>query len=134
MLMPGKVKHRKQQKNLRKGKACKGNKISFGDYGLQAQEFAWISNRQIEACRITLSKVMKRAGKVWIRIFPDKPLTLKPAETRMGKGKGNPEKWVAVVKPGRIMFELEGVPEKVAREALRKASHKLPIKTKFVIR
>jgi len=134
MLMPAKTKYRKQQKNVHKGKANKGNEISFGDYGLKAQEFGWISNRQIEACRVTLSKVMKRAGKVWIRIFPDKPLTVKPAETRMGKGKGNPEKWVAVVKPGRIMFELEGVSEEIARDALMRAAFKLSVKTKFVKR
>jgi large subunit ribosomal protein L16 len=134
MLMPAKLKHRKQQKNIHKGKAFKGNELSFGDFGLQAQEYGWISNRQIEACRVTLSKVMKRLGKVWIRIFPDKPLTVKPAETRMGKGKGNPEKWVAVVKAGRMMFELEGVTEEVARDAMRRAAFKLPIKTKFVKR
>jgi len=134
MLMPAKLKHRKQQKNIHKGKAFKGNELSFGDFGLQAQEYGWISNRQIEACRVTLSKVMKRLGKIWIRIFPDKPLTVKPAETRMGKGKGNPEKWVAVVKAGRMMFELEGVTEEIARDALRRAAFKLPIKTKFVKR
>jgi len=134
MLMPAKLKHRKQQKNIHKGKAFKGNELSFGDFGLQAQEYGWISNRQIEACRVTLSKVMKRLGKIWIRIFPDKPLTVKPAETRMGKGKGNPEKWVAVVKAGRMMFELEGVTEEVARDAMRRAAFKLPIKTKFVKR
>lgn len=134
MLMPAKLKHRKQQKNIHKGKAFKGNELSFGDFGLQAQEYGWISNRQIEACRVTLSKVMKRLGKIWIRIFPDKPLTVKPAETRMGKGKGNPEKWVAVVKAGRMMFELEGVTEEIARDAMRRAAFKLPIKTKFVKR
>ena len=134
MLMPAKLKHRKQQKNIHKGKAFKGNELSFGDFGLQAQEYGWISNRQIEACRVTLSKVMKRMGKVWIRIFPDKPVTKKPLETRMGKGKGAPEFWVAVIKPGRILFEVAGITRDVAAEALNLASHKLPLRTKIVTR
>jgi large subunit ribosomal protein L16 len=117
-----------------RGKATRGNSVSFGEYGLQAQEASWISNRQIEAARVAMTRHIKRGGKVWIRIFPDKPITQKPAETRMGKGKGNPEGWVAVVKPGRIMFELEGVPEDIARRAMDLASAKLPIKTRFVVR
>jgi large subunit ribosomal protein L16 len=117
-----------------RGKAYRGSKVSFGDYGLQALEPTWISNRQIESARVAMTRHIKRGGKVWIRIFPDKPITQKPAETRMGKGKGNPEKWVAVVKPGRIMFELEGVPEDVAKRAMELAAAKLPIKCKFVVR
>jgi large subunit ribosomal protein L16 len=117
-----------------KGKATRGNTVSYGEYGLQALEHAWITNRQIEAARIAMTRYIKRGGKVWIKIFPDKPITAKPAETRMGSGKGSPEYWVAVVKPGRVMFELAGVDEAIAREALRLASHKLPIKTKFVKR
>ena len=134
MLMPKRVKFRKQHRGRRKGLAQRGTQISFGEYGLMALDPAWITNRQIEAARVALTRHIKRGGKVWIRIFPDKPVTAKPAETRMGKGKGNPEGWVAVIQPGRVMFELEGVPENIAREALRLASAKLPIKTKFVKR
>jgi len=134
MLMPKKVKWRKQQKGRIKGMASGGFRLSFGDYGLQALEAGRISNRQIEAARIAINRHIKRGGKVWIRIFPDKSLTAKPAEVRMGKGKGSPEKWVAVVKPGRILYEMEGVPKEVAYEALRLAAHKLPIKTKAVTR
>jgi len=134
MLAPKRVKHRKQQKGTMRGKAHRGNSVSFGEYGLQAQEAAWITNRQIEAARVAMTRHIKRGGKVWIRIFPDKPITQKPAETRMGKGKGNPEGWVAVVKPGRIMFELEGVDEETAKRAMDLASAKLPIKTRFVVR
>lgn len=134
MLAPKRVRHRKCMKGRMKGHARRGNTVAFGEYGLMSLDPAWISNRQIEASRVALTRVMKRAGKVWIRIFPDKPITKKPAETRMGKGKGNPEGWVAVVKPGRIMFEIEGVPDDVARNALRMASNKLPIKTKIVRR
>jgi len=134
MLIPKRVKHRKQHRGRMKGKAQRGNKVSFGDYGLQALEPAWINNRQIEAARVAITRKIKRGGKVWINIFPDKPVTAKPAETRMGSGKGAPEHWVAVVKPGRIMFELGGVDEELARDAMRLAAHKLPIKTKFVKR
>jgi large subunit ribosomal protein L16 len=134
MLAPKRVKHRKTQKGKMRGKATRGNMVSFGEYGLQAQEASWITNRQIEAARVAMTRHIKRGGKVWIRIFPDKPITQKPAETRMGKGKGNPEGWVAVVKPGRIMFELEGVPEEMAQRAMELASAKLPIKTRFVVR
>ena len=134
MLVPKRVKHRKQQRGRMKGRAVRGTEISFGEYGLRALEPHWITNRQIEAARVALTRYIKRGGKVWVKIFPDKPVTAKPAETRMGSGKGAPEKWVAVVKPGRIMFELAGVPEEVAKEAMRLASHKLPIKTKFVKR
>lgn len=134
MLIPKRVKYRKQHRPAIGGKAKGGKEVSFGDYGLQALESAWITNRQIEAARIAMTRYIKRGGKVWIRIFPDKPITTKPAETRMGSGKGTPEYWIAVVKPGRIMFELAGVTEEVAREAMRLASHKLPIKTKFVKR
>ncbi|MGW8266310.1 MAG: 50S ribosomal protein L16 [Longimicrobiales bacterium] len=134
MLAPKRVKHRKTQKGRMRGKAHRGNSVSFGEYGLQAQEAAWISNRQIEAARVAMTRHIKRGGKVWIRIFPDKPITQKPAETRMGKGKGNPEGWVAVVKPGRIMFELEGVDETTAHRAMELAAAKLPIKTRFVVR
>ncbi|OCL27832.1 50S ribosomal protein L16 [Orenia metallireducens] len=134
MLIPKRVKHRKQHRGRMKGKAQRGNKVSFGDYGLQALEPAWINNRQIEAARVAITRKIKRGGKVWINIFPDKPVTAKPAETRMGSGKGAPEQWVAVVKPGRIMFELAGVNEELARDAMRLAAHKLPIKTKFVKR
>jgi large subunit ribosomal protein L16 len=134
MLAPKRVKHRKMHKGRIRGKATRGNTVSFGEYGLQAQEAAWISNRQIEAARVAMTRHIKRGGKVWIRIFPDKPITQKPAETRMGKGKGNPEGWVAVVKPGRIMFELEGVDEATAARAMELASAKLPIKTRFVVR
>jgi large subunit ribosomal protein L16 len=134
MLSPKRVKFRKKHRGRTKGHARRGNHVSFGEYGLQAVEPAWISNRQIEAARIAMTRHIKRGGKVWIRIFPDKPITAKPAETRMGKGKGNPEGWVAVVKPGRIMFEMEGVPEDIAERAMRLASAKLPIKTRFVVR
>ena len=132
MLMPKRVKRRKQQRGRMTGKAQRGSEINFGTYGLKAMECHWITARQIEAARIAMTRHIKRGGKVWIRIFPDKPFTKKPAETRMGKGKGNVEYWVAVVKPGRILFELEGVSKPLAQEALRLASHKLPIKTKFV--
>ena len=134
MLLPKRVKHRKVQRGSMKGDAKGGTNINFGEYGLRALEPGWITNRQIEASRIAITRHMKRGGKVWINIFPDKPVTQKPAETRMGSGKGNPEKWVAVVKPGRIMFEVAGVPFEVAKEAIRLAQHKLPIKTKFVVR
>ena len=134
MLQPKKVRRRKVQKGRMKGNAGRGAEIAFGSYGLKALESSFITSRQIEACRIAISRAMKREGNMWIRIFPDKPITKKPAEVRMGKGKGNPEYWAAVVKPGRILFELDGVPESVAREAMRLASHKLPIKTKFVTR
>ena len=132
MLLPKRVKHRKQQRGRMTGRAYRGNKVSYGEYGLQAVECGWITGNQIEAARIAINRFIKRGGKVWIKIFPDKPITARPAETRMGKGKGNVEYWVAVVKPGRIMFELAGVDEATAREALRLASHKLPIKCKFV--
>jgi large subunit ribosomal protein L16 len=134
MLMPKRVKHRKVQKGRMRGKSLRGNRVSFGEYGLQATCCGWISNRQIEAARVAITRHVKRGGKVWIRIFPDKPLTKKPIETRMGKGKGNPEAWVAVVKPGRVMFELEGVSEQIAREAMRLASHKLAVTTRFIQR
>jgi len=134
MLAPKRVKHRKTHKGRMRGRAHRGSKVSFGEYGLQALEPTWISNRQIESARVAMTRHIKRGGKVWIRIFPDKPITQKPAETRMGKGKGNPESWVAVVKPGRIMFELEGVPESVAQRAMELAAAKLPIKCKFVVR
>lgn len=133
MLMPKRVKYRKQQRGRMKGNAQSGNYIAFGRYGLKALEPAWITSRQIEAARIAITRHIKRGGKVWIRIFPDKPVSKKPAETRMGKGKGSPEFWVAVVRPGRILFELEGVPQELAKEAMRLASHKLPIRTKFVV-
>lgn len=132
MLMPKKVKYRKTQRGRMKGKAQRGSKLSFGSFGLKALEPGWITNRQIEAARVTITRHVKRGGKIWICIFPDKPVTEKPAETRMGKGKGSPEQWVAVVKPGRILYEMEGVDESIAREAMRLASHKLPIATKFV--
>lgn len=134
MLIPKRVKYRRQHRGRMKGKALAGNTIVFGEYGMQAVEPAWITNQQIEAARIAMTRYIKRGGQVWIKIFPDKPVTAKPAETRMGSGKGSPEYWVAVVKPGRILFELAGVPEETAREAMRLASHKLPIKTKFVKR
>lgn len=134
MLMPKRVKWRKQQRGRRKGIASRGANISFGEYGLQALEPGWITNRQIEAARIAITRALGRGGKVWIRVFPDKPLTVKPAETRMGKGKGNPEYWVAVIKPGRIMFEIEGVPRDSAQRAIKLASQKLPIKVRFVER
>lgn len=134
MLSPKRVKHRKVMRGSMKGRSKGGTKVAFGEFGMQALEPAWITNRQIEAARVAMTRYMKRGGKVWINIFPDKPVTQKPAETRMGSGKGNPEKWVAVVKPGRIMFEVSGVSEEVAREALRLAASKLPIKVKFVTR
>jgi large subunit ribosomal protein L16 len=132
MLLPKKVKYRKQHRGRRAGKAMKGNVISFGDFGLMSLEAEWITSRQIEAARIAMTRHIKRGGKVWIRLFPDKPITKKPLETRMGKGKGPVEAWVAVVKPGRVMFEMNGVAEDVAKEAMRLAMHKLPIKCKFV--
>lgn len=132
MLMPKRVKRRKQFRGRLKGRAMRGNKITYGDFGIVAMEPSWITSNQIEAARIAMTRFVKRGGKVWIKIFPDKPITEKPAETRMGSGKGSPEYWVAVVKPGRIMFEMDGISEEVAREAMRLASHKLPIKTKFV--
>jgi len=132
MLAPKRVKYRRQQRGRMKGKAYRGSTLSFGDYGLQALEPAWITSQQIEAARVAITRHVKRGGKVWIRIFPDKPVTKKPAETRMGKGKGSPEYWVAVVKPGRILYELSGVAPHVAKEALRLASMKLPIKTRFL--
>jgi large subunit ribosomal protein L16 len=134
MLMPRRVKYRKKQRGRKRGMAGRGNTVAFGEYGLKAVEAYWITSRQIEAARVAMTRYIKRGGKVWIRIFPDKPVTKKPAETRMGKGKGSPEYWVAVVKPGRVMFELAGVSEEVAKEAMRLAAHKLPIKTKFVSR
>ena len=134
MLMPKRVKHRKEQRGKRRGIAYRGGTISFGEYGLMAMEVGWITDRQIEAARVAITRHVKRGGKVWIRIFPSKPTTVKPAETRMGKGKGSPDHWVAVVKPCRIMFEIEGVAEEIAKEAMRLAGHKLSIKTKFVVR
>ena len=134
MLMPKRVKRRKQFRGRMTGVATRGNKVTYGDYGIQATEPGWITGNQIEAARIAINRYIKRGGKVWIKIFPDKPVTEKPAETRMGSGKGSPEYWVAVVKPGRVLFELAGVPEELAREALRLAQHKLSIKTKFVMR
>jgi large subunit ribosomal protein L16 len=134
MLQPSKFKYRKKQRGRRKGISSTGNRVSFGEYGLIAVEAGWITNRQIEAARVAMTRHMKRGGKVWIRIFPDMPYTKKPAETRMGKGKGMPEYWVAVVKPGRVMFEISGVGEDLAREALRLAAFKLPIRTKFIER
>ena len=134
MLQPKKVKHRKQHKGRMRGKAYRGSTLAFGDYGLQATVCGRVTARQIEAARIAMTRHVKRGGKVWIRIFPDKPVTKKPAETRMGKGKGNPEEWVAVVKPGRILYEMEGVPEDVAQAALRLAAHKLSLSTRFVRR
>ncbi|MCB0279769.1 MAG: 50S ribosomal protein L16 [Calditrichaeota bacterium] len=134
MLMPKKVKHRKVQKGRMRGKSGRGVEVSFGQYGLKAVSADWVTSRQIEAARIAINRYVKRGGKVWIRIFPDKPITRKPAETRMGKGKGSLDHWVAVVKPGRIMFEIDGVSEEDAKEALRLASHKLPVKTKIVSR
>ncbi len=134
MLMPKKVKYRKQQKGRRRGKAWRGAEVTFGDYGLKAMEPGWVTDRQIEAGRVAITRFIKRGGKIWIRIFPDKPITKKPAETRMGKGKGAPEGWVAVVRPGKIIYEMEGVPEEVAQEAMRLASHKLSVRAKFVKR
>ncbi len=134
MLMPSKVKYRKQQRGRMRGKAWRGSELSFGDYGLRTLECGWITDRQIEASRIAITHFIKRGGKLWIRIFPDKPITKKPAETRMGKGKGAPEQWVAVVKPGRILFEMGGIEKALAQEALELAAHKLPVKTRFVTR
>jgi large subunit ribosomal protein L16 len=134
MLMPKKVKYRKQQRGRMRGKAWRGSDIAFGEFGLKVLEPGWISDRQIEASRIAMTRFVKRGGKVWIRLFPDKPVTKKPAETRMGKGKGAPEFWVAVVRPGKVIFEMEGVKEEVAREAMRLAAKKLPIQTRFVSR
>ncbi|MBZ5499603.1 MAG: 50S ribosomal protein L16 [Acidobacteriia bacterium] len=134
MLMPKKVKYRKQQKGKRRGKAWRGAEVTFGDYGLKAMESGWVTDRQIEAGRVAITRFIKRGGKIWIRVFPDKPITKKPAETRMGKGKGAPEGWVAVVRPGKIIYEMEGIDESVAQEALRLAAHKMSIKTKFVKR
>ena len=134
MLMPKRVKYRRVQRGRMTGKAIRGNKVTYGEFGLQAQEPSWITSNQIEAARVAMTRYTKRGGQVWIKIFPDKPVTQKPAETRMGSGKGSPEYWVAVVKPGRVMFEIGGVSEEVAREALRLASHKLPCKTKIVKR
>ena len=134
MLMPKRTKHRKMHTGRMRGNAKGGTRVSFGDYGLQAQEAGYITSRQIEAARIAMTRRIKRGGKVWITIFPDKPITQKPAETRMGSGKGNPEYWVAVVRPGRVMFEMSGVDEALAREAMRLAAHKLPVKCKFVKR
>ena len=134
MLLPKRVKYRRVHRGRLTGKATRGNKVTYGEFGLVATEPAWITSNQIEAARIAMTRYTKRGGQVWIKIFPDKPVTQKPAETRMGSGKGSPEYWVAVVKPGRVMFEIAGVPEDVAREALRLASHKLPIKTKVVAR
>jgi large subunit ribosomal protein L16 len=134
MLMPKRVKYRKQQRGKRRGRAFRGCDINFGEFGIKALEPAWLTNKQIEAARVALTRHIKRGGKVWVCIFPDKPVTVKPAETRMGKGKGAPDHWVAVVKPGRILFELEGVNLELAKEALTLAAHKLPIKTRFVTR
>ena len=134
MLQPKRVKHRKQHRGRRRGQAKGGTEVHFGDYGLLALEPGWLTNRQIEAARVAMTRHIRRGGKVWINIFPDKPVTKKPAETRMGSGKGNPESWVAVVRPGRVMFELAGVPDQLARDAMRLAGHKLPVKTKIVQR
>ena len=134
MLMPKRVKHRKQMKGRMTGAASRGAELSFGEFGLQATECCWLDSRQIEAARIAMTRYFKRGGKIWIRVFPDKPLTSKPAETRMGKGKGSPESWVCVVKPGRMLYEMEGVTEEIAREAFRLAAHKLSVPTKFVAR
>ena len=134
MLVPKRVKHRREFRGKMRGEAKGGKEVSFGEYGLQATTSHWITNRQIEAARIAMTRYIKRGGQVWIKIFPDKPITAKPAGTRMGSGKGSPEYWVAVVKPGRVMFEMDGVPEATAREAMRLASHKLPIKCKFVVK
>ena len=134
MLMPKRVKRRKVQRGRMTGKATRGNFIAYGDYGIQALECGWMTSNQIEAAIIAIERYIKRGGKLWIKVFPDKPVTQKPAETRMGSGKGSPEYWVAVIKPGRVLFELTGVPEETAREAMRLASHKLPVKTKFVTR
>jgi large subunit ribosomal protein L16 len=134
MFIPAKVKYRKQQRGRMKGKATRGNTLAFGDYGLMALECGWITAKQIEAARVSITKFIKKGGKLWVRIFPDKPITKKPLETRMGRGKGAPEEWVVVIRPGRILYEMEGVSEEQAREAMRLASHKLPVITKFVKR
>ncbi|MBI2569641.1 MAG: 50S ribosomal protein L16 [Candidatus Schekmanbacteria bacterium] len=134
MLMPRKVKFRKQQRGRMRGTATRGNEVSFGDYAMQALEPGWVSSKQIEAARVAMTRKVKRGGRIWIRIFPDKPFTKKPAETRMGKGKGAPEGWVAVIKPGRILYEMEGIEEELAKEAMRVAAHKLPIKVRFAKR
>ena len=134
MLMPKKVKYRKQQRGRMCGKAWRGSDISFGEFGLKAMSCGWITDRQIEAARVAMTRFIKRGGKVWIRLFPDKPITKKPAETRMGKGKGAPEQWVAVIRPGKVLFEMEGVPQATAEQAMRLAAHKLPMRTKFVSR
>jgi large subunit ribosomal protein L16 len=134
MMMPKKVKYRKQMRGRRRGKAWRGSSIAFGDYGLKVVECGWVTDKQIEAARIAMTRFVKRGGKIWVRIFPDKPITKKPAETRMGKGKGAPEGWVAVVKPGRVLYEMEGVTEDVARQALKLASHKIGLRTAFVHR
>jgi large subunit ribosomal protein L16 len=134
MMMPKKVKYRKQQRGRMAGKAWRGSTVAFGEYGLKSMECAWITDRQIEAARVAMTRSIKRGGKVWIRLFPDKPITKKPAETRMGKGKGAPEQWVAVIRPGKILFEMEGVDRATAMSAMRLAAHKLPIKTKFITR
>jgi large subunit ribosomal protein L16 len=134
MLMPQKVKYRKRQRGHRRGKAGRGNTVAMGEYGLQAMESCWLTSRQIEAARVAMTRHVKRAGKVWIRVFPDHPVTVKPAETRMGSGKGSPEYWVAVVKPGRILFEMSGIDAQSAKESMTLAAHKLPIKTRFVAR
>ncbi|HYS04742.1 MAG TPA: 50S ribosomal protein L16 [Candidatus Dormibacteraeota bacterium] len=134
MLMPKKVKYRKQMRGRRRGKAWRGSTISFGDYGLKVLEPGWVTDKQIEAARIAMTRFVKRGGKIWVRIFPDKPITKKPAETRMGKGKGAPEGWVAVVRPGRVLYEMEGVTEEIARQAMRLASHKIGLRTMFVHR
>lgn len=134
MLSPKRIRYRKQQKGRMRGKAYRGNTVAFGTFGLKALECGYLTSQQIEAARIAMTRYVKRGGKIWIRIFPDKPFTRKPAETRMGKGKGSPEGWVAVIRPGRILYEMEGVTEEIAREALRLASHKLPLKTRFVLR
>ncbi|HIE29154.1 TPA: 50S ribosomal protein L16 [Candidatus Poribacteria bacterium] len=134
MLMPKRVKYRKVQRGSMRGKSYRGSEISFGEYGLQALQPGWITNHQIEAARVAMTRHIKRGGKVWINIFPSKPVTKKPAETRMGSGKGAPDHWVAVIKPGRILYEIAGVPQELAKEAMRLAAHKLPIKTKFVVR
>src|SRR5512136_1207448 len=134
MLMPAKTKYRKQQKGKMRGRASRGNTLNFGDFGLQAIECGWLGSREIEAARIAMTRFIKRSGRIWIRIFPDKPITKKPAETRMGKGKGAPEDWVAVIRPGRILYEMEGVPEDRAREAFLLAAHKLPLATKVIAR
>jgi len=134
MLMPKKVKFRKQQRGRMAGKAWRGSTVAFGDYGLKAMECGWVTDRQIEAARVAMTRFIKRGGKVWIRLFPDKPITKKPAETRMGKGKGAPEQWVAVIRPGKVLFEMEGVPAETARHAMSLAAHKLPIKTRLIAR